>query len=128
MEVAGPEGGELALANAYRQVIQDNPDLLQSTTSSSIPPLTLTTRIGYRTIHSPSDGTDTNDDSKPPAPRYDGDVVVEEAHSQKLSGTRGEEGDIVIHNLSQNYVQQKIESIPPLVQLGMDFPDHVRVV
>ena len=128
LEVAGPEGGELALANAYRQVVLNNPDLLPSTTSSSIPPLTVTTRIGYRTIASPSDGTDTNDESKQPPPRYDGDVVVEEAHSQKLSDTRGEEGDIVIHNLSQNYIQQKIESIPPLVQLGMDFPDHVRIV
>ena len=130
LEVAGPEGGEHAMAKAYRQVVQDNPDLLLSASPSG-PPLTITSRIGYRTEATETPGEDGSAeiaDCLTTAAQYDGDVVVEEDHSKQLSHASGEGGDTVIHNLSKNYIRQKIESVPPLVQLGIDFPDHVRVV
>jgi hypothetical protein len=163
LEVVDPEGGELAMANAYRQVVQDHPDLLlvyrsREKHQQQHPPLVITTRIGYRTMptttatHTDTTTTPSNvagdlnggtsnlsetmalHHNQTKNMFFEGDVVVEGGRPQRgSSGIRstrgaGSEDDTVVHNLSQSYIQQVLESMPPLLQLQQDFPDHVRVL
>ena len=93
-EIAGMEGGDIAMVGAMRSAIERSPELAES-------PLTITTRIGYRTLNA-SSGENQELSLIP------GDVIVAEEGSQQGS---------VAHNISSDYVLDTVMSSPLLLDL-----------
>jgi hypothetical protein len=102
---AGQEGGDAALAKAYRSIAEEHPQVQDLKT-------TITMRVGYRTLFA---------DSKEKLPsRMTTDVLVEELE-EKGKFSR------VLHNISAEYIQQTLKE-SPLVELQHDFPIDLRVL
>jgi hypothetical protein len=87
LEVAGQEGGDIAMVGAIQSSIEKSPQFLES-------PLTITTRIGYRSLK-PSTEELKGPDLLP------GDVMVTEDGSQQ---------DNVAHNVSSEYILESLQS------------------
>eukprot|EP00934_Nitzschia_sp_Nitz4_P005899 Nitzschia sp. Nitz4//scaffold60_size111251//42295//44001//NITZ4_004145-RA/size111251-processed-gene-0.9-mRNA-1//1//CDS//3329555558//5889//frame0 len=95
LEVAGQEGGEIAMVGAIQSALERSPELANAE-------LTLTTRIGYRALQ--------EGDSEESVP-LEGDV--------SLAPQPDEAPSAVVHNLSQQYIRQAVES-SPLLELQKD--------
>ena len=102
---AGQEGGDAALAQAYRNIAEQHPQVNDLN-------ITITMRVGYRTLVA---------DSKEELPsRMTTDVLVEESEDKgKFSR--------VLHNISAEYITQTLQT-NPLVELQRDFPIDLRVL
>ena len=98
LEVSGQEGGEIAMVGAVQNALERSPELRRQK-------LTLTTRIGYRSLQE----MDNEETSPPPPPPILGDVVATE------QGMPGQEK--VVHNISSEYVLPTIQSCPLLTDL-----------
>ena len=106
LEIAGHGGGEIAMVGALQSAIERSPDLAER-------PLTVTTRIGYRTLVG-------GDDAQLVISRP-GDVVMNE-EGEAPSSIR----TTVVHNLSSSFVEESIQS-SPLLELQADMP-NLRLV
>jgi hypothetical protein len=103
---AGQEGGDAALAQAYRHIAAEHPQVNDLK-------VTMTMRVGYRTLVA---------DTKEKLPsRRSSDVLVEEVQDKKGKFSR------VLHNISAEYLQETIQQ-SPLVELQHDFPIDLRVL
>lgn len=106
LEIAGHGGGEIAMVGALQSAMERSPDLAERS-------LTVTTRIGYRTLGA-------GDDAQLVIPRP-GDVVLKE-QGEAPSSIRA----TVVHNVSSSFVEESIQS-SPLLELQADMP-HLRLV
>jgi hypothetical protein len=136
LEVAGQEGGEIAMVGAVQSAMERSPELLLASSSSSNhknKTLTITTRIGYRSLVEESElDTKTVNGNATTTPTTDhnvllqrlpGDVVVTE-DQQAVSGKSNT--NAVVHNVSSDYVIKAIES-SPLLELE-EFKNTVKLV
>lgn len=101
LEIAGQGGGEIAMVGALQSALAHSPDLVDR-------PLTISTRIGYRTLE-PGDG------SQKVIPG-EGDVILTE-QKEGASSNR----PTVVHNVSSSFVEETILS-SPLLELQKDLP------
>jgi len=116
-EVAGQEGGDIAMVGAIQSALERNPDFLAS-------PITITARLGYRNLlpadhNKPTEGSTTNNNTSSGGDNHQpmaGDVVL--APSPEEDKTNGsvayETPSNVVHNISADYVLQAVESSPLL--------------
>ena len=103
---AGQEGGDAALAQAYRNIAEQHPQVNDLN-------ITMTMRVGYRTLMA---------DTKEKLPsRMTTDVLVEELQDKGGKFSR------VLHNISAEYITQTLQT-SPLVQLQQEFPIDLRVL
>ena len=103
-EVAGQEGGDIAMVGAIQSALERNPDFLAS-------PLTVTARLGYRNID--ASGSEAVNPANKPMP---GDVVLAQApeEGKKNKSVAYDTPSNVVHNLSADYILNAIESSPLL--------------
>jgi hypothetical protein len=104
---AGQEGGDAALAQAYRNIAEQHPQEVNDLK------ITMTMRVGYRTLLA-----DTKEETLPSL--MTSDVLVEELETKGKFST-------VLHNISAEYIQQTLQT-SPLVELQHDFPIDLRVL
>jgi hypothetical protein len=110
-EVAGQEGGDIAMVGAIQSALEQNPEFLSA-------PVTITMRLGYRVL----DEANATDDSNgvngvhPTMKVMRGDVVLSEQASSKSYNITPSN---VVHNLSSEYIAQAVES-SPLLELHQD--------
>jgi len=108
-EVAGQEGGDIAMVGAIQSALERNPDFLAS-------PITVTARLGYRnldvTAEGPEGGNLAESDNQPML----GDVVLVQSpeESKNNSNATYNTPRNVVHNLSADYIQKAVESSPLL--------------
>jgi hypothetical protein len=103
---AGQEGGDVALCLALEQVLVQNPHYL--TTRNK--PITITTRVGYRSVFPSDEQKDTATTLLQP-----GNVLVEEQSN----------GNQVFHNLTLGYLEQYMQE-SPLPELCRQFPNSIQ--
>jgi hypothetical protein len=96
MEVAGQEGGEIAMVGGIQSALHRSPEF-------STLPLTITTRIGYRSLLVEASGEKKE---KPETITLPGDVLVTEEGSGSAPS--------IAHNLSSDYILNSLESSPLL--------------
>ncbi len=101
-EVAGQEGGDIAMVGAIQSALERNPDFLAS-------PLTVTARLGYRNLDAVGPESSEN---KPMA----GDVVLGQASEEgkKNTNVAYDTPNNVVHNLSADYILKAVETSPLL--------------
>ena len=107
-EVAGQEGGDIAMVGAIQSALERNPNFLAS-------PITVTARLGYRNLVDASAGGPEAlvKSENLPMP---GDVILTqlpEEGKKNSSGTYDTPSNVV-HNLSADYVLKSVESSPLL--------------
>jgi len=107
LEVAGQTGGDIALVGAIQSILESSPEIVKQQQQ-----LTVTTRIGYRTL-------DPGDDAQVVIPRP-GDVVLKENGNNNT--TTSPTSSTVVHNLSSSVVEEMIRS-SPLFELQRDIPN-----
>jgi hypothetical protein len=98
MEVAGQEGGEIAMVGGIQSALHRSPEF-------STLPLTITTRIGYRSLLVEASGEKKE---KPQTIALPGDVLVTEEGSGSAPS--------IAHNLSSDYILNTLE-LSPLLEL-----------
>lgn len=89
MEVAGQEGGDIAMVGAIQSALERSPQLADSS-------LTITTRVGYRNLDLPPPEEQKSPELLP------GDVLV--------TAGNGAQQDNVAHNISSEYVLESLKS------------------
>lgn len=107
-EVAGQEGGDVAMVGAIQSALERNPDFLAS-------PITVTARLGYRNLEiaaKGSEGADGKSDGRPLL----GDVVLAQSpeEAQNNSNVAYDTPNNVVHNLSAGYLEHAVKSSPLL--------------
>ena len=106
-EVAGPEGGDIAMVGAMKSALMRNPDFLAS-------PVVITTRLGYRNLEATADNGETNNSS---AMLGDVDLAHPEEGKKGSGGSDNASYDTpsnVVHNISADYILQAVKSSPLL--------------
>jgi len=107
-EVAGQEGGDIAMVGAIQSALERNPDFLAS-------PITVTSRLGYRSLDIPTEalqGENLKDSNNQPML---GDVVLAQSPEEgKNSNVTYDTPNNVVHNLSAEYILQSVKSSPLL--------------
>ena len=119
---AGPEGGDLALANMLKENYQQEGEQDNATTTTTNPPkLHVLTRIGYRTLDKKDSKTIAND------------IVVqserqggEGAADLELQLDEGTSNVVVVHNVGREAVDCFLEESPLLSSLGP--PTNVNII
>lgn len=101
LEVAGQEGGDIAMVGAIQSAIERSPQLAEVS-------LTITTRIGYRTLE---DGDAAQ--KILPGP---GDVLLTEESTDKAALTNNSN---IVHNVSSGFIQESLQT-SPLLELQQD--------
>mmetsp|Transcript_32830 Transcript_32830/g.37778 ORF Transcript_32830/g.37778 Transcript_32830/m.37778 type:complete len:586 (+) Transcript_32830:53-1810(+) len=129
-EVAGREGGDIAMVGAIQGALERNPQFISS-------PITITARLGYRNLVVGDDGgklgegatTTTNGetDSSSLSTQHEGsmpgDVILthpEEGENDASSTATYDTPNNVVHNLSADYILQAVQSSPLLELLEME--------
>jgi hypothetical protein len=100
LEVAGQEGGDIAMVGAIQSAMERSPEL-------SKVPLTITTRIGYRMLE---DGDAAQKVVPGPA-----DVVMAEAGSDNAAASSNN----IVHNVSSEFIHESLQT-SPLLELQRD--------
>jgi hypothetical protein len=117
LEVAGQEGGEIAMVGAMQRALERNPDLLKS-------PVTITTRLGYRSLGEEKEETTKEESEKVngsfSAGLRKGDVVLAEEKSTK--GTSYDTPSNVVHNISSDFILDLVRK-SPLLELQTEMPN-----
>ncbi|MGK3739375.1 MAG: hypothetical protein ACI8RD_007242 [Bacillariaceae sp.] len=115
-EVAGKEGGDIAMVGAIQSALERNPEFINS-------PVTITARIGYRDLvqgnsseQSVEVGTTTTANGEinegGPMP---GDVILTQPEEDgKNDNASYDTPNNVVHNLSADYILQAVKSSPLL--------------
>lgn len=110
LEVAGQEGGDIAMVGAIKSAISRSPQLIESPRS-----LTITTRLGYRSLDSnindakaPNDG-DENAESAGGV-LIPGDVTIASEEASPLQVQQNS----ILHNISSEYILKCVEQSPLL--------------
>jgi hypothetical protein len=120
-EVAGQEGGDIAMVGAVQSALERNPEFLSAT-------VTITTRLGYRIVDEEeapdgSGGSGGVNGVQPKTKALRGDVILSEQPSNKSYNiTPGN----VVHNLSSDYILRTVES-SPLLELHRDM-ENLKLV
>ena len=133
-EVAGQEGGDIAMTGAIHSALERNPDFLSS-------PVTITARLGYRSlIGNAGAGTHTANEDEQAAtaaatPSENqpmlGDVILAQPPEEGKNGTSNRVAAYdtpgnVVHNISSDYLLQTVRS-SPLLELR-DIMENLRLV
>jgi hypothetical protein len=114
LEIAGPDGGDIAMVGAMQSALERNPDFMKA-------PITITTRIGYRSLDEAASTTDDKDPNKTdskeingasPPKTLRGDVVLSEDDSTQKSSYITPNN--VVHNISSDYVLDTLQNSPLL--------------
>lgn len=109
-EVAGQEGGDIAMVGAIQSALERNPDFLAS-------PITVTARLGYRNLDASSvegsEGLNAENSNNQPML---GDVVLAQSpeEGKNNSNVTYNTPSNVVHNLSADYILKAVESSPLL--------------
>lgn len=128
-EVAGQEGGDIAMVGAIQSALERNPDFLAS-------PVTITARLGYRNIivdtaeEQSVEGTATatttatavNGENNTNQHKHQpmlGDVILAQQPEESKNGSNTNVAQYdtpsnVVHNLSADYILQAVKSSPLL--------------
>lgn len=101
LEVAGQEGGEIAMVGAVQRAIERSPELAEN-------PLTITCRIGYRSL-------------EPEEAELPGDVAM-----ASEGGEQEQQSGKIVHSLTRQSILQAVES-SPLLELMQDI-DKLKLV
>ncbi|KAG7348425.1 hypothetical protein IV203_017130 [Nitzschia inconspicua] len=123
LEIAGQDGGDIAMVGAIQSALERNPEFLNS-------PVTITSRIGYRSLSeiagskndgdatsNVSSGHEVNGASTPLTSSRPGDVALaEDTNTQKSSYVTPSN---VVHNISSDYVLETIQA-SPLMELQQE--------
>ena len=121
-EIAGQDGGDIAMVGAIQNIMENSPDLLLQSSE----PITLTTRIGYRTLTANSE--EEGEASASPV-LLPGDVILTEEEEDDDTSTASKKKDQVVHNLSKDYILNTVEQSPLLELLQEpEFRSRLRVV
>ena len=106
-EVAGQEGGDIAMVGAIQSALERNPDFLAS-------PVTVTARLGYRNLDAIVEGSEgaENINNRP----MTGDVVLAQSPEESKNNVNVayDTPSNVVHNLSSEYILQAVQSSPLL--------------
>ena len=106
-EVAGQEGGDIAMVGAIQSALERNPGFLSS-------PITVTARLGYRNLDASMGGPEASEQiqNKP----MSGDVVLTQPPEEgnKNNNVAYDTPSNVVHNLSADYILKAVESSPLL--------------
>jgi len=108
-EVAGQEGGDIAMVGAIQSSLDRNSDFLSS-------PITVTARLGYRNLDATdqqSEGAGSDGSGNQPTP---GDVILTQPSEEERSNSNAmyDTPNNVVHNLSADYILKAVESSPLL--------------
>ena len=106
-EVAGQEGGDIAMVGAIQSALERNPKFLTS-------PVTVTARLGYRNLDTAVEGSGGAENSKNQP--MTGDVILAQSpeEAKNNSNVTYDTPSNVVHNLSAEYVLQAVQSSPLL--------------
>jgi len=117
-EVAGQEGGDIAMVGAIQSALERNLDFLSS-------PVTITARLGYRSVLDASSldvsasasggkGDASNNATMTENQPMFGDVILTEPpeEGKKRTNVAYDTPSNVVHNLSADYVLQAVKSSP----------------
>mmetsp|Transcript_23199 Transcript_23199/g.50718 ORF Transcript_23199/g.50718 Transcript_23199/m.50718 type:complete len:622 (+) Transcript_23199:64-1929(+) len=132
-EVAGQEGGGIAMTGAIQSALERNPDFLSS-------PVTITVRLGYRSLIGNTGANTADEDEQAAAAAAAtpgenqpmlGDVMLSQPPEEGKSGTSNravayDTPDNVVHNISSEYLLQAVRS-SPLLELR-DIMENLRLV
>jgi hypothetical protein len=124
---AGQEGGDAALAKAYRNIAEQHPQVNDLN-------VTMTMRVGYRTLLF-ADSYNKEEEQLPSSSSSDSTASATTAATSMMTTDdvlveeREEKGKFsrVLHNISAEYIQQTLQQ-NPLVELQKDFPIDLRVL
>lgn len=109
LEVAGQEGGDIAMVGAIQSAMERSPELMEA-------PLTVTTRIGYKSL-------DTGDAAQIVIPSQGDVVLAEQEEADKTIAPTGQ----VVHNITPDYILQTLEA-SPLSELQSEMKNLHHVV
>lgn len=121
-EVAGQEGGDIAMVGAIQSALERNPEFLSA-------PVTITTRLGYRVLDeeiTPDDTSTSNggvNGAQPTKNAMQGDVILSDQAGTKSYNITPSN---VVHNFTSEYILQAVES-SPLLELHQDM-ENLKLV
>ncbi|KAL3916996.1 MAG: hypothetical protein SGILL_004919 [Bacillariaceae sp.] len=117
LEVAGQEGGEIAMVGAVQSALERNPEFLKA-------PVTITTRLGYRSLEEEQNSRDEKEEqvngSSFQSGLLKGDVMLAEEKSTK--DTSYDTPSNVVHNISSDFILDSVQK-SPLLELQDEMPN-----
>jgi hypothetical protein len=126
LEIAGPDGGEIAMVGAIQSALERNPEFAKA-------PITITTRLGYRSLEeTPAATTTTTGEGLTNASingvaipeRRKGDVLLAEDKNAKTISYVTPSN--VVQNISSEYILDTIKR-SPLLELQQDM-ENLKLV
>jgi hypothetical protein len=126
LEIAGPDGGEIAMVGAVQCALERHPDFAKV-------PVTVTTRLGYRTLQETTGTTTGNGPSSASSGEINGaaisgrrlgDVQLLEDDQAKTSTYVTPSN--VVHNISSEYILDTIKT-SPLLELQQEM-ENLKLV